>query len=90
MQNKLALLGGKKVITKPFIPYSSIGKEEEIAAKKVLKKKFYLISSVHLKKILEEILFTVVITFRNLKGHLKKNLKSNMQFLSIHGHQDLL
>ena len=39
MQNKLALFGGKKVISNPLIPYSSIGKEEEIAAKKVVKKK---------------------------------------------------
>ena len=80
MQNKLALFGGKKVISNPLIPYSSIGKEEEIAAKKVVKKKFYPILLVHLKRILEEILFMVVITFKNLKEHLKKSLGLNMLF----------
>ena len=35
-QNKLALFGGKKVISRPFRRYNSIGKEEVHAAKKVV------------------------------------------------------
>jgi perosamine synthetase len=36
-KSKLALLGGKKIINKEFKPYNSIGKEELIAVKKVVK-----------------------------------------------------
>ena len=36
--NKLALYGGKKTISKSFKRYNSIGKEEILAANKVLKK----------------------------------------------------
>ena len=36
---RLALLGGKPILKKPLPPYNSIGKEEELAALKVMKKK---------------------------------------------------
>ena len=35
--NKLSILGGKKVIKKPLKNYNSIGKEEVLAAQKVVK-----------------------------------------------------
>ena len=38
MKKKLALLGGKKIIKNALTPYSSIGKEEEKVALKVVKK----------------------------------------------------
>tara|TARA_Y100000590_G_C15725769_1_gene1015218 strand:+ start:467 stop:1786 length:1320 start_codon:yes stop_codon:yes gene_type:complete len=39
MKKKLALFGGKKTIKNALMPYSSIGKDEERAALKVVKKK---------------------------------------------------
>ncbi len=36
MAEKLALFGGEKVITQPFVPYNSIGKEEVDAAREVV------------------------------------------------------
>ena len=38
MKKKLALIGGKKTIKSTLIPYSSIGKDEEKAALKIVKK----------------------------------------------------
>ena len=52
----------KKIIKNALTPYSSIGKEEEKVALKVVKKKFYQILLDHIKKILEEIHFMGEIT----------------------------